>query len=356
MNRQGEERLADSVEDMAAFWLVRLSSSECTPDDRFAFETWRRENPEHEWVFSRMQHHNSIADLFVTDERVQELIEQAHADTQPGWGRTGWWRSTGVRYAAMAASLVLAAGVPLAWLAINNMPAGTPDQAALQRYETAVGERSTVSLSDGSVVTLNTDSQVEIDYSESLRRIKLLRGQGYFDVSRDIDRPFSVEAGDKRVVAIGTAFDVRYDNVNTVQVTLVEGRVQVADLPASSSPKPVSPADRQPATIELNPGERLIAVAGIEPEVAKTDVDVETSWLTGKLVFHEKPLADVVAEMNRYSAQKLVLDNDERLHETTVSGVFNTGRTSSFVNALEILHPLAAVRSGPDELILVWRE
>lgn len=349
MNDLEREDLDSGVEDMAAYWLVRLSSPDCTPGDRFAFETWKREDPEHERVFTRMQRRNSVADRFVADVRVQELIEQARAETAPGWRRYG-------RIAAIAATLLLVVGVSaMLSLGGDNNP-DAPVLAVVEGYETAIGERSTISLSDGSVVTLNTNSRIEVDYSERQRLVRLVRGQGYFEVAKDIDRPFSVGVGDKQVIALGTVFDVRFDTEDMIQVTLVEGRVQVSNVPDPAAPAEGPVASQYTEGIELKPGEQLIAALDATPQVVVADAMVETSWRTGRLIFEERALEEVVAEMNRYNMQKLVLDDDERLTQMKISGTFKTGRASSFVNALSVIRPLGVERSGPNELTLVWQE
>lgn len=349
MNDLEREDLDNGVEDMAAYWLVRLSSPDCTPGDRFAFETWKREDPEHERVFTRMQRNNSVADRFVADVRVQELIEQARAETAPGWRRYS-------RIAAIAATLLVLVGVSAMLSLSGDNDAGAPVLAAVEGYETAIGERSTISLSDGSIVTLNTNSRIEVDYSEQQRLVRLVHGQGYFEVAKDIDRPFSVEAGGRQVIALGTVFDVRFDTEDMLQVTLVEGRVQVSHVLNAAETAEGAAISRHAEDIELQPGERLVAALNSAPEVAATDAVVETSWRTGRLIFQERALEEVVAEMNRYNTQKLVLDDDERLTQMKISGTFKTGRASSFVNALGVIRPLGVERSGPNELTLVWRE
>ena len=165
-------------------------------------------------------------------------------------------------------------------------------------------------------------------------------------------------------MALGTVFDVRFDDENEVQVTLVEGRVQVEDVAPhekTSAAEPISgtgaAASRPMTAIELSPGERLVARIDTAPQIIETDGIEETSWRRGQLVFRQRELSDVVAEMNRYTSQQLILDVDERVLALRVSGVFNNGGPpSAFVDALEAMHPLEAHRSGRDELTLVWRE
>ena len=356
-----------SVEDQAAFWIVRLSSHDCTPEDRFAFEAWKEEDPAHERMYLRLQKGNAIVDRHMTDPRIVAMLEEARADQRTGHvgsvlSRTVTKRTAGV--AALAASVVIALTVIL--IASPSLQRGSPDTGPAQTvqapadtevFETSIGERSTITLADGSMVTINTNSLVGVSFSVSERLVRLKRGQAYFEVEKDVVRPFVVQAGDQRVVALGTAFDVRFDKRDQVEVTLVEGRVEVADVAprrGSSSPTAAS----APATsIELAPGQRLIAKSAAPPEIVDTDTIEETSWRRGQLVFYARPLASVVEEMNRYSLQEIVIADDPRVRNLEVSGVFNSGgRASSFVNALEALHPLSAERTGHDEITLVYRE
>lgn len=348
------------VDAIASYWVVRLGAEDCTPEDRYAFDVWRREDPAHEASYQKIKRGNDYLDRFMEAPEFQERIELARKRTKPPL-----WKRDSMRWigAAAACLMILATSVNLIpWPESGVQPVTVAD--AVEAYETRIGERSTVTLSDGSVVTINTNSRIEVGYTDDLREITLIRGQGFFDVAKDIDRPFVVVAGEKRVMALGTIFDVRFDDQNEVQVTLVEGKVQVDNAGESDGAlREIRRSDAVDgpaivaASIELNPGERLIARADAAPEIIETDGIEETSWRRGQLVFRQRVLSEVVAEMNRYSAQQLVLDADERVVALEVSGVFNNGGPpSAFVDALEAMHPLEARRSGRDELTLVWRE
>lgn len=347
------DMIEKSIKETAAYWAVRLSSPDCTPEDRCGFETWRRADPEHQEAFNRQQRGAAFVDRNVAHPILQALAEEVRAETEPGLFHKSRWKFT-----AIAASLLLAIGISTVLVTSsfkNN--GGTQLADNIEAYETAIGERSTITLADGTALTLNTNSRVEVDFKAEQRDIKLLRGQALFEVAKDINRPFVVRAGDQRIVALGTAFDVRFDDAVGVQVTLIEGSVSVDDVlkapPTNSSPLATKDFN---GTIELRPGERLIAKGDTEREVLKADIEEVTSWRDGRLVFRKKLLPAVIAEMNRYSAQQLVLSDDERLKEMTVSGVFSTGRASGFVYALETMQPLKAERTGRRELTLVWRE
>ena len=365
---QNNTQHKSSIEDQAAFWVVRLSSSDCTPEDRFAFEAWKEEDPAHEAMYFRLQKGNAVVDRHMTESRIQAMLEtarEAGAPTPSRWDSVrqrmnefpGGYAAVAASFTAIASALVLAilliAGQPISNTTSQTQTASTN----IETFETSIGERSTITLADNSIVSINTNSRLEVAFTPTTRLVQLFRGQAYFEVEEDADRPFIVEAGDKRVVALGTAFDVRFDTEDVVQVTLVEGRVKVDDR-LTNATLPTRAEMQQPTkSIELNPGERLVAKLDLKPEVTKTDTIEETSWRKGQLVFRKRPLASVVDEMNRYSTQRLVVGDDPRVQSLEVSGVFNSGgRASSFVNALEALYPLEAERTNETELTLVWRD
>ena len=345
-----------SIEDQAAFWLVRLDALDCTPEDRFAFEAWKQQDPAHERMFLRLQRGNVLVDRHMTDSRIVAMLEEARAERHAGERSLAATLRTAGGLAALAASIVVAAFVAVPSLRPpSDIEAFTPSDVEV--FETSVGERSVITLADGSMVSINTNSLVEVSFSASERLVKLLRGQAYFEVAENVYRPFVVQAGDQRVVALGTAFDVRFDRKDRVEITLVEGRVEVNDVSRARGTFPRKGGQAPVDPIALTPGHRLIARAASAPEVVVTDTVEETSWRRGQLLFRERPLASAVEEINRYSLQKLVLADDPRVRALAVSGVFNAGgRASSFVNALQELHPLHAQRTGRDEITLVWRE
>lgn len=190
--------------------------------------------------------------------------------------------------------------------------------AATQRYETVVGEIRTIRLADGSDMTLNTDSEVALPAWKGERRVRLLRGEGFFRVAKDAAHPFIVESGGGSVRAVGTAFSVRTDPAG-FRVALAEGKVSV------------STSVRHDAAL-LVAGQRLAVKDGA---ISRSDGGVAqaTSWLAGEVTFRDETLGDAIAEMNRYSSRKIVLD-DARARGRKLSGVFKTGDIDTFVQAL----------------------
>jgi len=164
-------------------------------------------------------------------------------------------------------------------------------------------------------------------------------------------RPFIVVAGDKQIVAVGTAFDVRLDR-QRVEVLLVEGRVVVEDVVL---PGAVTPLLKMPkATIQLNPGETLVATATEVVHTPTQDSERQLKWRDGLIEFENTTLAEAVAEFNRYSEQTIRID-DPKLAGLLISGVFRTNSQRGFLEAVTGLHPVAVEYRGPTESALVAR-
>lgn len=338
------------VKKAAAYWAARLSSEGCGPADRAAFAEWRDKDPAHAEAFERTQRGLRAVDRCMGHpdlEAMSKEVLEATAPRAPIWRR---WQG-----AAIAASVALVIAVSAVLLA-SSMNDRSARIAALQGeyYETAIGERSTIVLVDGSTVTLNTNSRIEVDFDEGQRDVALIRGQALFEVAKDPARPFIVEAGNQRITAIGTAFDVRFDKGDEVKVVLVEGRVAVDELVNAAAAN--APALVPEKRIEMTAGEVLVAAANVERAVQAADIEEATSWRNGRLLFRAKPLGEVIEEVNRYSVAQLRLSDDPRLEDIVVSGVFNAGQSESFVVAIGAMHAIDAQRTAKDEITLVWRE
>lgn len=307
----------------AAAWFARLSQRRVSTDDVKAFSAWRRdpdnarayERVESVWDSSRELAGDADIAALTTEAMGRAHPARAHA-TAPGRLKP---------FAGLAAALIVVAAAGV-WM--FNRPLA---------YATDVGELRTVQLEDGSRVTLDTDSRVQVRLGPDLRSVTLVRGQALFDVEGDPDRPFVVAAGEARVTAIGTRFEVRRVG-DGARVVLVEGRVKVDD---QRSPR---------VDWTLKPGEQLVTNAD-RPAVTLVDAARATSWTTGRLLFDGVPIRTAVAEVNRYSPRKMEL-RAPNIADIAVSGAFDTGDVDGFVAALEDLYPVAAERRPDGTVIL----
>jgi transmembrane sensor len=324
-----------SPNDAAAFWDARLRSPLCSDADRRAFEAWREADPANPAAFERLQIGlRALHEAVVSDPELRAMRDEAAAQ-HPARRH--------LRIAAGLAAVVLAGGSAAVWWSgqgLTGAPAPQLTASAPSIYQTGVGERTTVLLSDGSKVTLNTRTRLEVSYATGRRDVTLASGQALFEVAKDTARPFVVTAGSRRVTALGTAFDVRLD-AKRVQVTLIEGRVSVTPVrtPVWNA---VMPSER-----ELEPGQKLVAANdSYASDLIKADISTETSWRQGRVVFEDTPLVAAVAEMNRYS-QSPILIGDRSLDDIRVNGMFLTAQPMSFVGAVTTYFPIDA-RSGAD--------
>jgi transmembrane sensor len=185
-------------------------------------------------------------------------------------------------------------------------------------------------------VRLNTDTALRVSLRRDVRRVTLLRGEAFFEAAHDAARPFIVTADHAEVRAIGTKFDVRRDP-QAVRVTLLEGRVQVA---SETAPHPAI----------LTPNQQLTVTRRGVSAPRAADPAEAAGWTTGRLTFHGVPLADAVAEANRYTRRRIVLDVGPEVARRPVSGVFDAGDTAALAAAVSQLFDLQP-RAGPDGMI-----
>jgi len=332
-----------AVEKEAAFWFARLRSDELGEEDRARFSRWLAADPAHVSAYADYQGLWSDLDEVAASGTILAMRREAlKAAERPRRAPRPRWIPMGAIAAGIAMALmggwVLTQAPALVPQAVSSSPA---------TYRTEVGERSSITLADGSVVQLNTDSVLEVDFVDGRRGLKLVRGQALFEVAHDRNRPFVVQAGGQQITALGTAFDVHVEAGET-RVTLIEGRIEVKRVNGTAL-FPVAPEVRR-----LTAGEELVAIEARPFVVRVADVEKAVSWREGRVVFSDEPLAQVVEEINRYSTRKVVL-GDGDLGEMRVSGVFRPGSADRFVAALEIGFPVEAELDERRNVVVLTR-
>lgn len=243
----------------------------------------------------------------------------------------------------MALLMLVLVGLPAAiWYARTPFGAPSQDQQADagKLFQTAKGQRLALTLADGSRVTLNTASRVRVAYNKGERLLALESGQAWFEVAKDQDRPFIVQAGRERIEAHGTAFDVRLLPDRT-EVMLAEGKVTVASARAL----------RGPTSVNMSPNQLLVASdTGLRSQKLESS-SAWSNWRRGIVTFDNTPLSKAAAEMNRYSDTQLELA-DTSTGRIVVSGTFIAGETDAFVEALQLGFRVRAAKQGDDEVLL----
>ncbi len=233
--------------------------------------------------------------------------------------------------AAIAAALLLGAGA----FSYFSQPNYTP-------YETPVGGRQILTLSDGSQIELNTNSKVRIASAQNARRVIVDKGDVYFDVRHDARRPFVVVAHGRTLVDLGTKFLVR-ERPDALEVSLLEGKLKL------EAPK----GGNTPATI-MAPGEVALATERTT-SVTKTEhtaIATELSWRQGILIFHHTPLSEAVAEFNRYTTRKITIANPV-IARLEINGKFRTNDVAMFADVTADVLGLKADKR--DDRIVIGR-
>lgn len=258
------------------------------------------------------------------DHNVFDFPARENTANDPADGRSMFRR---VAVAACSTALVVAA--LLAWT--------LHPWNSTKTYRTAHGEQSIWPLADGSVLQLNSDSQVTVRYSTGERLVELARGQARFQVAHETGRRFRVVSGITQVIAVGTNFDV-YHRTDATVVTVIEGRVAIL---AGSAPPPSSAASLPTSALSVGAGEQVQvdAAAQVHPTV-RAQLSQATAWMRQQIVFDHKKLSEVAEEFNRYGPVPIHID-DERLGELQVSGVFDAYDTESFTSFLKRLDGVA---------------
>jgi transmembrane sensor len=320
------DTLAEETLKAAAAWHERLHRAGVSEETRGAFAAWLAQSVERGLAYESVQRawtqvHSTALDpqiLALRHETALRLTRRASAAIRP------------LRRAAAAVVLIVLCGTAATlggWLPLHN-PLSEPGTS---RYATAVGERMAVTLDDGSQITLDTQSELRVVFTASERVVRLSRGQVYFKVAKDRARPFVVAALNRRIVAVGTAFDVRVDG-SQVRIAMVEGTVRID-------------------ATTITAGEQLIADAALPDRVSVSDPERLTSWLHDQIVFDNTRLADAVAELNRYSNTKIELA-DPKIGQLHLSGAFAAGRPTLFIEAVTSYFPLRVVHADERRVVL----
>jgi transmembrane sensor len=323
------ERL-NSLRETAALWHERAGQENASAETRNGLQAWLGKSAEHvaayqsiERSWSQLKSAASAPQIIqLRHESAMRLTRQTAATLRP----LRWTLAAALILLSLGAALWILHpnGFGLSSLAWRKSEAQSP---IVRTYATKTGDRLTIALEDGSQVTLNTETQLEVAFSKSSRTVRLSRGEALFEVAKDKTRSFVVQTQNRRFVAVGTAFDVHIQT-DQVKVTMLEGTVHAESM---------EPGSLILATVTA--GEQLITSSRAQQSVRRVDTERETSWRRGQLIFDNTPLGEAVDELNRYSSTHIVLV-DSKLAGLRLSGTFATGGTSTFVEALTAYFPI----------------
>lgn len=305
----------DSPDATAAAYFSIFRSPKATAQDYADFESWHARDEANRIAWAKVEHSWNGAGAMRADARILEIRERALANRR---GRRAWARPA---IAACAVLAILAGG--LAFQRQREAGSAALVVADSRAISTGVGQQGTFRMTDGSIITANTATVLTIAESDTRRSTAIRDGEAFFEVAKNPRKPFIVTAGGVTVTALGTQFAVR-ETGGQVDVTLAEGRVRI-DMPAVNGYAAQSTV--------LQPGQELVW-DGQSYRTSAVEVERRLAWRKGIVDFDRVPLAQAVAEINRYSPQEIIISSPA-LARRPISGTFRIGVTRGFLQSLE---------------------
>lgn len=358
MSTDMNDQATADISQQAAAWFVANRNAHEAHARAQEFLAWLRASPKHVQEYLDVSQLARVLGDDVQAPPVDQLVREANAATDNlvplqafrpvGASAPSAWQVGQRALPALAASLV----VVIIGLAVWFGSVGWSTHPSVAQYMTQHGEQRSFKLPDGSVIHLNSRSEVTLRFDAAERRVELLAGQALFDVETDPERPFRVIAGSTVVVAVGTQFEV-YRRGGATLVTVVEGEVAVSSNPPVGASEPLEMVSvmaghrlRVPQSVGRELPENVAA-----PEVV--NVRETIAWSRRQIVFEAQPLGDVVQEFNRYSARTIAIDDPE-LAERRISGVFDVHDSENFIAFIRRMdHVVVAVHG---DIVQVTRD
>lgn len=297
-------------------WLARINDGPLTPDEARAFNDWLMADPEHERQYqfgqTAMREVPLMRGARDLDALMRPTLYERVTNALYDAGRWAQERFSGHMVRIPAGLAAASAALLLLFFAVQPSPGPEATQVAdapspaTRQYETEVAEIRDVTLPDGSIVTLGAASGLEIQFTPKERRIVLSEGEAFFDVAKDPGRPFIVVADTTMVRVLGTKFDICLGGT-AVDVAVLEGRVEIIQPEDDSSVI----RDRDIKHV-LTAGQKVAAVhhGRVQPVEAIKAENV-AAWRRGELIWIDTPVRHIIADLNRYSTSRVVLDNSD---------------------------------------------
>jgi len=319
-----------AIRAQAAVWVTDLHGPERSPELEAGVRRWLAEDPRHAQAFE-----------LATEAWQRSGNLPAHLPEEPrpavplAVSLRRRQSSRASRY-GLAGAAVLTVILAVAFYLLKD-----------PSLSTGYAEQKTVELSDGTEVTLNANSRVSVEYTDRVRQVSLDRGEALFNVTKHQSRPFVVIIGSRKVIALGTSFEVRREDTaeHSFTVTLIEGRVAIEPL-AGPDLLPVEPVD----AILLDSGQRLRFAANLPDAVDSPAIDKVTAWRHGQLIFEDTSIREAAKEFNRYGRRRLSIDASVP-DAIRVGGVFRIGDPDSFAHAMANAYRLRIIERA-DEIKL----
>lgn len=336
---------SEAVATAAAQWVLRHDRG-LTPAEQDEFLHWLTKDPSHSLQFT--QHRQNW-------QRLEALAHwRPEHSARPNPDLLAPRRKNVLRFAPR---LALAAAAVVVAVFILRKPATAPAPLPVATLVASNSNRVTQrTLEDGTIVELNHGTVMRVHFTKTERRVSLEQGEAHFTVTKNPSRPFIVTARGMDVFAVGTAFNVRLDQV-VVEVLVTEGRVRVSETSDESAPASVALADKAPVVPLLEAGQRAVVSLSAQPTAPQIatltpgEIERVLAWQHRLLDFTAAPMSEVVAAFNRRNHTQLVLV-DPQLAEIRISATFRSDNIEGFVSLVEMGFGTRAERHGANEIRL----
>ncbi|WNO08037.1 FecR family protein [Teredinibacter sp. KSP-S5-2] len=287
-------------------WFIKLQSDKLTEAQFSEFKNWYNSDQTHQLEFNRIEKDWSTISRY-TNQQSYQTYKNQHRNSQK---RQYYYKA--------------AAGLCVLLIGLSVFFHFSFEQTQSKLYQTHVGEQASYTLTDGSRVTLNTNSQLEVSFEQSLRKLSLISGEAYFRVAKDKSRPFQVSLSSGLVTALGTEFSIKVDKHNA-SVVVTEGTVKVEERK--------TPSNHQPESKQLTVNDSVSFTSRGLGKVTKNINDNLVSWKEKFLVFDSRPLEEVISELNRYLPYSISI-TDKLQRTILISGTVNLDNPETALRTL----------------------
>lgn len=327
---------------MAAAWLAQRDEG-LTDSEEAEFTRWQQADPRHAAAVAR------LGKTWMTLQQLREFRPESRRHPDPDLLGRPRPAARVIRFPVAAVAGLAAALVIGAFFLFGPTPPArqdVPTALAATVYATTADGYQRVTLADGSVLELNANSEVRVDFLPVVRHVELKRGEAHFTVAKDPTRPFIVHAGQVAVRAVGTAFNVRFAGEG-VEVLVTEGRVRVENAAGAVGLPELVTGQRLLVPALPGPG----AASAPPEELTPASVHAALAWQGPRLRFNETPLAEVVAQFNRHNRVQIEL-GEASLAGLPVDGSFRSENVEAFIRLLESDASLRVERVGEHRIVL----
>jgi transmembrane sensor len=326
----------EEAREEASLWVAKLDRGlDATEQEQL--RQWLRQ-PANRRAFDELSHIWGNLDV------MSVLADLFPRHTQPRRSSRTLWIATGALAASVLAAAIVLRVAPLQITPVA--PPATQSAANFETFATPVGEHRSVTLRDGSLLSLNTDTVVDVSIAGAQRQLTLRRGEAHFEVAHDTARPFIVTAGDHAVRAVGTAFNIRLRGGNAADVLVTSGTVRVSPAGTGSSNATVTAGQLLELRTDGSVRQRQLDAAAVESLLA---------WRRSVLIFDGETLAEALQEISRYTQRHIRLA-DSALGQRRIVGYFPANDLPVLLKALEANFDLKVTQSGSDILLSAGRD